>query len=393
MNITAPAPICARRSPAPPADCARRARPEVREIWSLRDVSFSVDEGQALGIIGSNGAGKSTLLKVINGITTPTVGRSRTRGRIGSLLEVGTGFHGELTGLENTYLNGAILGMTRREVTKRLDDIVSFAGLEKFMDTPVKRYSSGMYLRLGFAVAAHMEADILLVDEVLAVGDAEFQRRCLGKMNEVEKSGRTVIFVSHSMEAIARLCSNAVWLDAGTVRASGTTAKVIDEYARATVPTSVSSSFELDPSQPAQLAGVRLIGPDERPVTSLGLSSAAWIEIEIAVNAPLRSLDVSCRIATDTGVTILDEALRDADAPDFDEVGRYRVRCQLPAVLGPGAYQIGVWLGTAYEHLDWRPDVLRFTVEGDDQSRQRRVRLGVPWHVEGPRPVEVAERR
>ena len=162
-----------------------RDTPEPAEFWSLRDVSFSVSEGEAIGIVGANGAGKSTLLKVINNITSPTEGECRTRGRIGSLLEVGTGFHRELTGRENTFLNGAILGMSRREVARRLDEIVDFAGLEAFMDTPVKRYSSGMYLRLGFAIAAHLDADILLVDEVLAVGDADFQRRCLGKMSEI----------------------------------------------------------------------------------------------------------------------------------------------------------------------------------------------------------------
>ena len=212
-------------------------------------------KASALGIIGANGAGKSTLLKVINNITTPTEGRCRTRGRIGSLLEVGTGFHGELTGLENTYLNGAILGMTRREVRRRLDEIVEFAGLEQFMDTPVKRYSSGMYLRLGFAIAAHMEADILLVDEVLAVGDAEFQRRCLGKMNEVEQSGRTVLFVSHNMDAMARLCPTSIWLDKGRSAAAGRRREIIAEYTRTS-------------AEPAPVCDVRArpggAGPDRR---------------------------------------------------------------------------------------------------------------------------------
>ena len=207
------------RAPAPPS-----------EIWSLREISVDVTTGQALGIIGANGAGKSTLLKVVSNITTPTEGECRTKGRIGSLLEVGTGFHAELTGIENTYLNGAILGMSRREVTRRLDDIVEFAGLERFMDTPVKRYSSGMYLRLGFSIAAHLEADILVVDEVLAVGDADFQRRCLGKMSEVEQSGRTVLFVSHNLEALSRLCPTAMWLERGQIRRVGPSKEVIDEY-------------------------------------------------------------------------------------------------------------------------------------------------------------------
>src|SRR5215213_7542521 len=224
-----------------------RARSPRHEIWSLRDVSFTVDEGEAIGIIGANGAGKSTLLKIVSNITTPTEGRCRTRGRIGSLLEVGTGFHGELTGLENTYLNGAILGMTRRDVTRRLDEIIEFAGLAEFIDTPVKRYSSGMYLRLGFSIAAHLEADILVVDEVLAVGDTEFQRRCLGKMSEVEQSGRTVLFVSHDMEAMARLCSRTMWLDRGEVRATGATTEVIDAYIRSTGSGAAAAHLAVDP--------------------------------------------------------------------------------------------------------------------------------------------------
>lgn len=361
-----------------------RARPEVREIWSLRDVSFSVDEGQALGIIGSNGAGKSTLLKVINGITTPTVGRSRTRGRIGSLLEVGTGFHGELTGLENTYLNGAILGMTRREVTKRLDDIVSFAGLEKFMDTPVKRYSSGMYLRLGFAVAAHMEADILLVDEVLAVGDAEFQRRCLGKMNEVEKSGRTVIFVSHSMEAIARLCSNAVWLDRGQLRAAGKTGAVVQEYLRSVQPTAAALSFDLDLDVAAQVRTVALSDDEARTTSVLPFGRSGWFDIDLQVHQPRPGLNVSCVVVDGNGMALLDESLQDGDAPTFDTAGTYRVRCGVPPVLTPGEYHLNIWLGTSYEQFQWHERVLSFKVEGDDQQRQRRVRLGVPWQVSGP---------
>ena len=203
---------------------------EERNIWALKDVSFEVDEGAAVGVIGRNGAGKSTLLKVLTRITTPTEGRAEIRGRVGSLLEVGTGFHPELTGRENVYLNGSILGMKRRELTKKLPDIVEFAGIERFMDTPVKRYSSGMYVRLAFSVAAHLEPEILLVDEVLAVGDAEFQKRCLGRMEELGSSGRTVLFVSHNMQAIAQLCDRAIWLDQGSVVEDGTSSEVVARY-------------------------------------------------------------------------------------------------------------------------------------------------------------------
>ena len=221
------------------------------------------------------------------------------RGRIGSLLEVGTGFHGELTGLENTYLNGAILGMSRREVTSRLDEIVEFAGLERFMDTPVKRYSSGMYLRLGFAIAAHLEADILLVDEVLAVGDAEFQRRCLGKMSEVEQSGRTVLFVSHNMDAMVRLCPTAIWLDAGRVRAVGPTEQV-DRRVHADRPRRPCHGRRdrRRSTAAAQVRAVRLVDDDGVPQSTLSTRSPAWIQVEVVVNEPVPGLDVSCLVLT-----------------------------------------------------------------------------------------------
>jgi len=208
----------------------RPHRDHRKEIWALRDVSFEVPEGQVLGIVGRNGAGKTTLLKILTRITTPTEGRAEIRGRVGSLLEVGTGFHPELTGRENVFLNGAVLGMKRREIARKLPDIVEFSGIEQFMDTPVKRYSSGMYVRLAFAVAAHLEPEILLVDEVLAVGDAEFQRRCLGRMEEIGRSGRTVLFVSHNMQAIAQLCDRAVWLEQGRVVGDGSSSEVVARY-------------------------------------------------------------------------------------------------------------------------------------------------------------------
>ncbi|HEY9089861.1 MAG TPA: ABC transporter ATP-binding protein [Anaerolineaceae bacterium] len=199
-------------------------------LWALKDVSFSLEQGEVLGIIGRNGAGKSTLLKVLSRVTAPTSGRVRAKGRIASLLEVGTGFHPELTGRENVYLNGAILGMTREEVNRKFDEIVDFSGVEQFIDTPVKRYSSGMYVRLAFAVAAHLEPEILLVDEVLAVGDAEFQKKCLGKMGEVAKEGRTVLFVSHNMGAIEALCPRSIMLSSGKVIQDGPSKKTIETY-------------------------------------------------------------------------------------------------------------------------------------------------------------------
>ena len=208
----------------------REHRVQDRDIWALRDVSFEVPEGQVLGVIGRNGAGKSTLLKILTRITTPTTGRAEIRGRVGSLLEVGTGFHSELTGRENIYLNGAILGMKRREIEQRFDAMVEFSGVEKFIDTPVKRYSSGMYVRLAFSVAAHLEPEILLIDEVLSVGDAEFQRRCLGRMEELSSTGRTILFVSHQLSSVAQLSDRAIQLESGIVVADGPAAEVIANY-------------------------------------------------------------------------------------------------------------------------------------------------------------------
>jgi homopolymeric O-antigen transport system ATP-binding protein len=208
----------------------RNGRSGTETFWALKNVSFEVKKGEVVGIIGPNGAGKSTLFKILNRITEPTCGGADIYGRVGALLEVGTGFHPELTGRENVFMNGAILGMRRTEIRDKFDEIVSFAGVDRFLDTPVKRYSSGMYVRLAFAVAAHLEAQILLVDEVLAVGDAEFQKKCLGKMHDVSRAGKTVIFVSHAMEAISRLCSRALWLHEGRVRADGAADEVIAGY-------------------------------------------------------------------------------------------------------------------------------------------------------------------
>ncbi len=221
-----------------------RSRREDGYIWALRDVSFAVEQGEVLGIIGRNGAGKSTLLKILSRVTTPTSGEIKIKGRIASLLEVGTGFHPELTGRENIFMNGAILGMTRAEIRRKFDEIVAFAEIEQFIDTPVKRYSSGMYVRLAFAVAAHLEPEILLVDEVLAVGDAAFQKKCLGKMGEVAKEGRTVLFVSHNMAAVLSLCSEATLLSSGRIACNGPTENVVTEYMQGVSPLATTPLHE-----------------------------------------------------------------------------------------------------------------------------------------------------
>ena len=228
--ITSGARIMRARLLRPLNSFGSRANGHAQEFWALKDIALEVRRGEVVGIIGRNGAGKSTLLKVLSRITEPTDGRVRIKGRIASLLEVGTGFHPELTGRENIFLNGAILGMTRTEIKQRFDEIVTFAEIEQFLDTPVKRYSSGMYVRLAFAVAAHLEPEILIVDEVLAVGDAQFQKKCLGRMKNVGRDGRTVLFVSHNMAAISTLCSRVVWLEGGRLAGSGDVRQVMGRY-------------------------------------------------------------------------------------------------------------------------------------------------------------------
>ena len=261
---------CARSSATCEASSAGGVdRRERNELWALRDVSLQVTEGEAVGIIGRNGAGKSTLLKVLTRITEPTLGVSRTLGRVGALLEVGTGFHAELTGRENVFLNGAIIGMSRREMRRRFDEIVEFAGVEQFIDTPVKRYSSGMYLRLAFAVAAHLDADIMVVDEVLAVGDAEFQRKCLAKMAEVERSGRTILFVSHNIDAIVRLCPRVVWLDHGRLVQDGPTSEVVDAYLASALESETVAVITPESGAPLVVEQFRVCDAAGRPASIL----------------------------------------------------------------------------------------------------------------------------
>jgi len=360
-----------------------RPAPVTHDLWSLRDVSLTVEEGQAIGIIGPNGAGKSTLLKIVSDITSPTEGRCRTHGRVGSLLEVGTGFHGALTGRENTFLNGAILGMKRNEIARRMDEIVEFAGIERFMDTPVRRYSSGMYLRLGFAIAAHLEADILIVDEVLAVGDAEFQRRCLGKMNELEESGRTVLFVSHNMDALVGMCPTAVWLDQGRIRRIGPADEVVGEYNRSvTLHGGTTDLADRFPDADARVTAISLVDEADRALSVMSTWSTGHIVIEIAVNEPYPGLDVAVVVINSSGTIVLDECLRDATFELADRMlpGAYQLRCPVPAILSPGDYSVTLWLGSAYESGERYEDVLTFRVDGFD-ARRRAVKLGLPWEV------------
>jgi lipopolysaccharide transport system ATP-binding protein len=277
------------------------------EFWALRDVSFGVQAGEVVGIIGRNGAGKSTLLKILSRITEPTEGRVRIRGRVASLLEVGTGFHPELTGRENIYLNGAILGMSRAEIRSKFDEIVAFAEVERFLGTPVKRYSSGMYIRLAFAVAAHLEPEILIVDEVLAVGDAAFQRKCLDKMEDVGHQGKTVLFVSHNMPAMTRLCGRAVMLTDGQVVADGLTHSVVAAYLSSGVGTKAERSWPTE-SAPgddvARLRVVRVVNEDGVTTEALDIRRLIGVEIEFDVLAANRVLVPNFGIRNEDGVIV-----------------------------------------------------------------------------------------
>jgi lipopolysaccharide transport system ATP-binding protein len=256
------------------------------DFWALKDVNLDIHPGEVVGIIGRNGAGKSTLLKILSRITKPTQGQITIKGRVGSLLEVGTGFHPELTGRENIYLNGSILGMRRREIDARFDEIVAFAEVEKFLDTPVKRYSSGMHVRLAFAVAAHLEFEILIVDEVLAVGDASFQKRCLGKMDEAARRGRTVLFVSHSMPTVARLCSRAVLMEFGKVSLQGTIPEVVRQYLTSKAGSAYERLWDGDDSAPgdsvARLRGVRILDKNLSASDCIDVQDGCYIQIEYA---------------------------------------------------------------------------------------------------------------
>jgi ABC-2 type transport system ATP-binding protein/lipopolysaccharide transport system ATP-binding protein len=361
---------------------SRRHAETRREIWSLRDVTFEVGAGEAVGVIGRNGSGKSTLLKILSRITEPTEGRIRTRGQVGSLLEVGTGFHPELTGRENVRLNGAVLGMRRREVMRKFDEIVEFSGIGDFIDTPVKRYSSGMYLRLAFSVAAHLEADIMLVDEVLAVGDAEFQRKCLGKMSEVEREGRTVVFVSHNLDAVIRLCSRAMWIDGGAVRAAGPTAEVVQAYVGEGMDASGMRRWSTDEAaEDVRLVSLSVLAEDEKPTGVLNADKGFAVAVEFVVDRPTPGLDVAVTLSTTRGTRILNAALSD-DSIVLTGAGRRHAVLRVPPLLVAGDYSVGVWIGSPYEDFAWEEDALTFRLEGPTNGRpDRLIDLSQVWTV------------
>lgn len=347
-------------------------RKERERIWALHDVSFEVNEGEVLGLVGRNGAGKSTLLKILARVTRPTKGRAELHGRIGSLLEVGTGFHPDLTGRENTFLNGAILGMAKQEISRKFDEIVAFAEIAKFIDTPVRHYSSGMYMRLAFAVAAHLEPEILLVDEVLSVGDAMFQKKCLGKMGQVSREGRTIIFVSHNMAAVRALCSRALLIEAGGIAAAGSAVEVVDEYL---LGTSASESC-LEWPDPASAPGndnvrvsfIRILPPEGK--ATINVDTGATIEIGFENFLDGINLDCTVYVTSSEGI-LLFESGQIISSNEDSRRGSYCLTGTIPPnLLNAGRYTLDVLFGKDQRYVLYRVDnVACFLVENTSTGR------------------------
>jgi ABC-2 type transport system ATP-binding protein/lipopolysaccharide transport system ATP-binding protein len=359
------------------------------EIWALRDVDLTVEQGEILGIVGANGAGKSTLLKVLARITEPTTGVSRTRGRVGAMLEVGTGFHYELTGRENIFLNGAILGLSRSEIAARMDAIVAFAEIERFLDTPLKRYSSGMWLRLAFAIAAEIRPEIIVVDEVLAVGDYEFQQRCLGRMSEMHQTGRTVLFVTHDSGIMARLCSRVVWLDHGRVVADGPTDEVLSAYLRKAGSSGLEAELEMPADADVAPIQVGVAGPNgQAPVRGEPLH----FEVTLEARRPARGYNLAVFVTGEDGSRLLHEGWTDSeDTVLAFEQGRTKVRLTIAPVFTSGSYTAQLWFGTSYGVTLFEQEVLHFQIEpriedkAESLRRQRVVQPKVKWAIEPPR--------
>lgn len=356
---------------------AGKERKSTEDFWALKDVGFEVNAGEVVGIIGQNGAGKSTLLKIISRITEPTQGRITLHGRVASLLEVGTGFHPELTGRENIYLNGAILGMTRAEIVAKFDEIIAFAEVERFLDTPVKRYSSGMYVRLAFSVAAHLHPEILVVDEVLAVGDAQFQQKCLGKMQDVAtQSGRTVLFVSHNMDAVIRLCSRALLLKEGRVAFDGRPKDCVDRYGGM-----LAESYECADlfglKRPSHIRGGAFM-QRATPHSSSGQASWAFqfgaeiaFDIEVELVAPLQEVVLGFGVFAPSGMEVASALSSDSLAAKDLGVGRYRFHLHFSGLrLVPGVYYFGVGVQSTRGLEDYLPKALSFSVASNDASSE-----------------------
>jgi lipopolysaccharide transport system ATP-binding protein len=370
------------------------------EFWALRDVSFSVQPGEVVGIIGRNGAGKSTLLKILSRITEPTAGKITLRGRVASLLEVGTGFHADLTGRENIYLNGAILGMRRAEIRGKFDEIVAFAEVEKFLDTPVKRYSSGMYVRLAFAVAAHLEPEILIIDEVLAVGDARFQDRCLGKMRQVASSGRTVLFVSHNLSAVGSLCSRTILFNSGRLVKDGQTHEVLRRHMADDRPPSgaeliiPSSTRSLAATNAVRFSRICLLDLGGQPEKSFKMTEPFFIELEVEVAQSIPDLLIGWHLANADRQIVICSNHHDSEFGPLP-VGRHVLRCRFLGLgLAPGEYQLTVAATSITSrslfdaHVDCLDLEIMPLIYGDGAGRSKLldgrpgiVRQTMPWHL------------
>ena len=349
----------------------RRPSQDASIFWALQGVSLEIKQGEVVGIIGRNGAGKSTLLKILARITDPTTGMAEIHGRVGSLLEVGTGFHSELTGRENTYLNGAVLGMTKKEIDRKFDEIVAFAEVERFVDTPVKHYSSGMYLRLAFAVAAHLEPEILLIDEVLAVGDIAFQRKCLGKMGDVAKQGRTILFVSHNMAAVESLCSTAYLLENGQLVESGMTKTVIDAYL-STIPTLCNTSLEHRPDREGsgrlRFTDIELRLDEGVPTEVAQTGKTLLISVAYtSTSETLKNVEMSIDIFAQNGqcMLMLNNEMSGTNFESVPGVGQFSCRVErFP--LSPGQYPITLFCRVNGIIADWVSAAILLTVEPGD---------------------------
>ena len=362
-----------------------------RTFWALRDVSFEIRSGEVVGLIGRNGAGKSTLLKVLAQISEPTSGQAFLHGRVGSLLEVGTGFHPELSGRENIFLNGAILGMTRAEIVRKMDEIIAFAEVDRFIDTPVKFYSSGMFVRLAFAVAAHLEPEILFVDEVLAVGDAAFQKKCLGRMGEVARSGRTVVLVSHNMGAISELCTHGILLDGGRVEKSGDIEQVVMEYGRRMKPQSRATILQDTGKDFSFLEGA-VLDAGGTPCDTFDLHDEIEISVTYRLRRPMEGLVIVVTLARNFNDIFHTYDTDNLEAIPTRTAGVYVSRMRIPRhFLKAGHYSVTVNSGIPAYMLDYREDLLSFDVdeltENTHNRGYRSDRLGqviapVNWTIE-----------
>ncbi len=360
-------------------------------VWALKDINFDVAKGDIVGIIGKNGAGKSTLLKILSRVTGPTTGSIKSKGRIASLLEVGTGFHPELTGRENIYINGAILGMSKAEITSKIDEIVAFSGCERYIDTPTKRYSSGMTVRLAFAVAAHLEPDILIVDEVLSVGDAEFQKKAIGKMQDISNSdGRTVLFVSHNMAAVKSLCTRGIVLQNGKSVFDGTSTEAVDFYLNSSVGEETSSVKKINDFQnkkPFFITEVSIITSDKKGRTYVYTNEDFWIKIKYKFNEIIRKCHMTLVFKDQTGEVVLF-----LDRSDYykeyyvAKKGCFESTIKIPnPLLKPGKYYISIGLANQDTNKNAHElDILSFTIKDVDSlrdSREGAIFLPVPWEI------------